>query len=951
MLPSVPEIPLHFLDWSQPLLPQAVQFLARDWSGDGPLDLSGLAVIVPTRQSGRRLREALAAHAARHGQAVFPPEVLLPESLITIDRHASGIASRHESLFAWIDLLLEIDLAAFADVFPVPPLERNIVWAGRLARQFLDLQRELAEAGLRIGDVPRRAGEPFPEAARWAQLARLERLYDQKLASCGLRDRQAARIEAARNPEPPPGVSRITLLATPDPLPLALEALERLAARLPVTILVFGPSAPAGRELFDDWGRPLPEAWNRRPVPFTDFDSQVHLCPDPAAQAERVAAIAGSYPEPADTLAIGLADTELSAPVRNALHRLQPALEAHDPEGVPMRRGSLHALIQALLDLLRDPSFDNAIRLARCPDILHCLARRGSDSFRPDRLLAGLDQLRNDHLPVTLASAIDLAHRRDRQAAERYPDVIPALQHLASLLEVLRREPFPENIASALAAIFDHRTIDTTSPEGARLTEAAAAWSEAVRAVADARRHFPRISDLDALEHALSTFADNRRFPEKPAGAIDLQGWLELLWEDAPHLVVAGFNEGRVPAAIIDDPWLPGSLRERLGMKTNAERYARDQYILEALLSCRPPERGRVDLLLGKTNTAGDPLRPSRLLFACPDDDLPARVRNLFRELPAAGRVIPWRRAWKLRLPPPEPLEKISITAFRTWLKCPLRFHLRYNLRMEAVDPFKNELEPRDFGSLCHAVLEAFGRDATMRHCTDAGDLADYLLARLDEEVERRYGSPLPPAVIVQLESMRQRLVWAAREQARLRAEGWVIEEIEHPIEGEIAGMTVTGKIDRVDRHEQTGEVRLIDYKTADNPEPPGKAHSSPLGRKFDPEALPPFVLFDHAGKKHRWLDLQLPLYRLLHFEPNALVTCGYFQIPRAVSETRFVAWSDLDRDLLDAAGTCAEGIIQAIRENRCWPPAEDIERKYDDFAALFHRGVAESIDWPEVVS
>src|SRR6185503_10859232 len=68
-MPSPPVAPRrHFLSWEQTWLPQATAWLARDWSGLGPLDLSGTLVLVPTRQSGRRLREALAALAhARRG--------------------------------------------------------------------------------------------------------------------------------------------------------------------------------------------------------------------------------------------------------------------------------------------------------------------------------------------------------------------------------------------------------------------------------------------------------------------------------------------------------------------------------------------------------------------------------------------------------------------------------------------------------------------------------------------------------------------------------------------------------------------------------------------------------------------------------------------------------------------------------------------------------------------
>jgi ATP-dependent helicase/nuclease subunit B len=40
--------------------------------------------------------------------------------------------------------------------------------------------------------------------------------------------------------------------------------------------------------------------------------------------------------------------------------------------------------------------------------------------------------------------------------------------------------------------------------------------------------------------------------------------------------VVAGLNDGLVPDAVVGDAFLPESLRERLGLKTNAARLARD---------------------------------------------------------------------------------------------------------------------------------------------------------------------------------------------------------------------------------------------------------------------------------------------------------------------------------------------------------------------------------------
>ena len=50
----------HCLSWERPLLAQAVEWLAAGWGGEAPLDLANRLVVVPTRQAGRRLREALA---------------------------------------------------------------------------------------------------------------------------------------------------------------------------------------------------------------------------------------------------------------------------------------------------------------------------------------------------------------------------------------------------------------------------------------------------------------------------------------------------------------------------------------------------------------------------------------------------------------------------------------------------------------------------------------------------------------------------------------------------------------------------------------------------------------------------------------------------------------------------------------------------------------------------
>ena len=893
----------HFLAWDQPLLNRAVAFLAGAWDGQGPLDLSRLMVIVPTRQSGRRLREALAGFAATRRQAVFAPQVLAPEAFVSRSVTADA-ASPLESLLAWTEVFRGLELGEFRDVFPVDPPERTFAWAVSLARQFTRLQATLGEAGLALAGVAVKAGGDFPEIQRWRQIAVLERMQAERLAALGRPGGPAARLAAGDDAPPPAGVDRIVLLATPDPSPLALTLLARHARALPVDVAIFAPGQEAAS--FDGWGRPLAMAWGQRVLTLPDFESRVQLCADPAAQAERTVAVARGYGGDAGVLGVGVAD----------------------PETLPLLE---RAFRQA--GLARDDSFATVGTLARCPDFLEYLHARHGENFSAAGFLAGLDELHATHLPADLA------------AARRHAPHSRELAAVAELRATLTTGAFPRNAATALGAIFAARRFDLVRPADALAAGAAAAWAEAMREVGAVAERFGDVRDGEWWEVALQLFGESKRTDEKPDGAIELQGWLELLWEDAPHLVVAGLNDGCVPEAVAGDPFLPESLRERLGLKTNGARFARDAYLLQALASSRGPG-GRLDLLLGKTSAAGDPLRPSRLLLRCPEAELPRRIAFLFGQVEAAQATSPWRRAWRLQPRRVAAPARVAVTALRAWLDCPFRFYLSRVLRMEAVDPAKTELDALDFGILCHAALEAMGNEPALRDCTEADVLREFLLAALEREAARRFGVELTLPLVVQLESARQRLSRAADVQAQARAEGWVIAGVERKFELGVGGLVVSGKIDRIDRHERTGAVRVLDYKTSDQPVQPGEAHLRPARRD---ETAPDFARFASGGEREQvWRDLQLPLYlRAIAAEFPGEAECGYFNLPKAATETSIARWEGYTPGLAAAAWRCTEGVAAAIRAGEFWPPNENVRADRDAFAALFHRGVADSVAFP----
>jgi ATP-dependent helicase/nuclease subunit B len=593
-------------------------------------------------------------------------------------------------------------------------------------------------------------------------------------------------------------------------------------------------------------------------------------------------------------------------------------------------------------------------------------------SFSVANWLEGLDELHGRHLPTDLAAA-----QAQTAGTGEFSGLAPPLAIVAELRAMLAAGGFADGGAAVLGQVFAARRLNLDRESDARFEDSAVAWTNQVRECASAAGRFPGLADADGWNLTLELFAENRRSEDKPDGALELQGWLELLFEDAPHLVVAGCNDGSMPGAVSGDPFLPEQIRGRLGLKTNGERFARDAYVLQAIAACRA-ERGRIELLVGKFSAEGDPLRPSRLLLRCADSELPKRVEFLFRPADKTRPSLAWRRAWQLKpaqaeiflssrpsrpewverelfetdpaeRAAPKFAERLPATAFRDYLHCPFRFYLKYALGIRPFDPQKLELDSLDFGTLCHDALEAMGRERALRDCTDPAVLRDFLISRLDGAARERYGARPPVPLIIQIESARQRLAHAAEVQAAQRAQGWVIEQTEKNYRLEIGGLAVTAKIDRIDRHEKTGHRRLLDYKTSDRSSGPQKAHARAAGAESE---APEFSRFVVDGKQMAWKDLQLPIYcEALGAETSGAaagpsVSAGYFNLPKAVGQTGLELWDDYTSEIHAAAMRCAEGVAAAVKAGVFWPPSkDDANDDFNGLSGLFHHGAAASVD------
>jgi ATP-dependent helicase/nuclease subunit B len=923
-----------FLGLDRPALHGAVDRLlaahqeGRDW------DMTDAAVIVPGGRAGRRLLELLVERAGAERLLLSPPRITttghLPELLYKAHRPVIGdLAMR----LAWAEALRDLDESALQALMPVlPELDDGTGWLA-LAEQIVPVMVELAGAGLTAGNVAERGSTLFDEveAARWQTLADAAAQYEAHLDELDVTDQHLARRHAidtgAIHWDGP-----LCLLGTVQLTEVARRMLAGLADR--VTAMVFADDSHAER--FDAWGCVDPAAWRDATIELDD--ERMHLVANPAAQADRVLRALAESPDIApEEVTIGAADASVVPHIQRQAELV--GWPTRYAEGRKAGQSSVALLLQSMAEYLDGRVSRAFAALIRHPDLEpHLRDIPGGDRAAEDWPTFH-DRYLTDHLQARYAGDwLGDDARRTRMKA-----VHDALHAILGPLDGPARpiHEWAQPITAMLNAVYGDQPLRDADPAQHQrvkvLKELIDVLGELVE-LPPALGEAMSVTAGEALRLIVRQISESAIAPEPDDAAVELVGWLELPLDDAPHLIVTGMNDTFVPESVTAHPFLPNALREQLNLNDNAARYARDAYALSAMVSSREA----VHLIAGRRTGEGDPLVPSRLLFADTAERVAARVQRFYQDDAVEHRPLAYRRIassttsvfndvnhWP---PPPPDVSAIEtptalpVTAFRAYLACPYRFYLRYVLGLDAVDDSAIEIEAHQFGNVAHAVLESFGNDAIAGRvdATDRPAIEQYLTDQLDQQFAWRYGDDLRVVLQVQREMLRRRLGAFARWQAKRAAAGWRITHAECKVndaaidvDGKPFGLR--GRIDRVDVHRETGRLAIFDYKTSDTAKSPDQAH--------------------RKGRAKQWVDLQLPLYRHLAARaglidsPDAEVILGYIALPKTSDDTGDLAanWS---ADELAEADETAGDVIRAIRDRVFYPPGE-VSARFDDFAAI----------------
>jgi ATP-dependent helicase/nuclease subunit B len=938
----------RFLDWKRPALVSAAEWLRekyrrKDEASTRTLDLRGVIVVVPGGRAGRRLLELLVERAEANGLVLFPPlittEGRLPELLYTPKR---PFASELTQLLAWASALRKAPKAVLEQVILHPPPQADFTRWLELAELVRRLHTELAADGLHFGHVAKGKKEHsgYHEKSRWEALRQIQEEYLRTLDGLNQWDIQTARIVGIEKKEFE-AQRDVVLLGTVDLNRAMRQILDQVADR--VTALMHAPQEWDDR--FDEYGCLVPAVWKNAKLPIND--EQVERVDGPVDQADAVsrwmASLGGKYR--GDEVVVGVPDESLVPQLQRQL--AQCSVATRWVEGKRVAESAPYKLLEAASRFAHRRRFTDLAALARHPDVEEwlqpqlkaALTKQNSREFRKRRasdIQTALDLFYNEQF----------AARLDPQRVEQIKDEWPAIHALVKAIDqwlrpLAHREQrlfaWADGLRLVLKNIYGHRVLNTEDPDERYLLKACEAIEESLEALSLVPPELePEITLDEAIRLVLRPLQSAAIAPLPAPGAVELLGWLELALDDAPALAVTSVNEGFVPKSTSNDAFLPNELRSQLGLLSNERRYARDAYALSVLLSTRAD----LKLIVGHRDADNNPLIPSRLLFATDEPSAYTRALRLFEKMEEApprksllSAGLQQRTFSNFFVPLPkrdfEPPSVISVSQFKNYLACKYRYYLGNILRIDTLSDHVSELDAAAFGSLLHEVLQHFGRtDEGVKTSARPERIFEFLRDRLETLAAARYGKDAGRAALrFQVEQARLRLETFAQWQARTTDDGWQIvysEDFDKQLECDFptgdAPMRIRGRIDRIDRHQQTGVFRVLDYKTADTAKEPHRTHY----------------------QKDKWIDLQLPLYRYLvktvEWQKGVLidgpVQLGYVNLPKDQASMG-CAIAEWHPDFLKTADDTAREVIYGITHGEFWPLEEVAPAFSEAYAAI----------------
>lgn len=292
------------------------------------------------------------------------------------------------------------------------------------------------------------------------------------------------------------------------------------------------------------------------------------------------------------------------------------------------------------------------------------------------------------------------------------------------------------------------------------------------------------------------------------AAAVAILGPLEARLQTFDHAILGGLNEGVWPQMPDAGPWMSRGMMAAFGIDLPERKIGLSAH--DAFIAAHAP---RLTLSRAK-RSGGEPTVASRWLqrlSALSGEAISAPAARGERLLALAAHMEakpPAPRA--IRPCPAPPLaarpDRFSLTDVGLLVRDPYAYYAKRILSLRPLEPLEADPDGGDRGEIIHQVLKTFISEGHHR----------------EPDAEARFHALTDTALKAFAHAPEAQALWGARlhrvapyfvAMEAARAAEWTPILTEAPGEAQIAGVTLHGRIDRVDRGVD-GVVEIIDYKT-----------------------------------------------------------------------------------------------------------------------------------------
>jgi len=455
-----------------------------------------------------------------------------------------------------------------------------------------------------------------------------------------------------------------------------------------------------------------------------------------------------------------------------------------------------------LLTALAEAATQRFAPLALLTLLKHPLVRFGD--ARRDWLdgVRALDRVLRGPRPAAGLAGIDLHLRTARrgEAAAWWPEARALLEPIERVFDGGARP-----IAELLGAL--REAAQALCGDALWAGPAGRAAAELLREAEDHAAHGPAVIDPASLGPLLKTLMDEVavRPPQGGHPRLAIYGLIEARLQTADVMILGGLNEGTWPGLPAPDPWLAPRIRIELGLPGLDRGVGMAAHDLAQAL-------GAPAALMTRARRGGtQPAIASRFwlrLQALAGDrfERATALEGWARALDDPGEHLP--AAKPMPEPPAERRPKaIAVTDVDRLKADPYAFYAKRILGLTQLDPVDADPSAAWRGTAVHDILERWAREDA---CA---------LDKLHDRARARFDGVHPMQRALWRPRLMEAIDWIVAQMGRNIDAGRTVLAVEQSGEIAIAGVTLTGKFDRIDRLPD-GALAVIDYKTGKPPSP-----------------------------------------------------------------------------------------------------------------------------------